>query len=275
MNIDLSGLLGQVPELAITYGVKVLLAITVFIVGKWLAKQIAKLAERAMSVRTIDNTVSQFVKNILYYALLTMVTIAALGQLGIQTASFVALIGAAGLAIGFALQGSLANFAAGVLMILFRPFKLGDYVEAGGASGTIKDISIFSTTLNTPDNKIVIVSNSGVMGSNIINYSTMSERRVDMVVGVAYSADLDAVRSELEAVIAVDSRILPEPEKTIAVVELADSSVNFAVRVWVKSADYWPVFFSLNERIKKQFDKQGIEIPFPQMDVHVQKIPAA
>lgn len=200
-----------------------------------------------------------------------MVVIAALGQLGVQTASFVAIIGAAGLAVGFALQGSLANFASGVLLILFRPIKVGDYVEVAGTSGTVKEISIFSTILLTPDNKTVISSNSAVMGGNIINYSTEKTRRVDLVVGVSYSSDLALVKSELEAIAQSDDRILKDKDWTIGVSELADSSVNFVFRVWVNTPDYWAVYFYLNEAVKTNFDKKGIEIPFPQMDVHLDK----
>ncbi len=271
MNIDINSLMQQAPELIITYGTKIILAIVVYVVGKWIAKMIAGLIERGMNAQSVDKIVSQFIRNITYYALLTMVVIAALGQLGVQTASFVAIVGAAGLAVGFALQGSLANFASGVLIIIFRPFKIGDYVEAGGAAGVVKEISIFSTIMHTPDNKTVIIANSGITGSNIINYSTQSTRRVDLTVGVSYSANLDQVRKELTQIISEDSRILAEPAVTIAVAELADSSVNFVVRPWVNSADYWGVFFDLNEKIKKRFDEVGIEIPFPQMDVHVTK----
>lgn len=271
MNENIQNILDSAPELIMTYGVKVVLAIAVYIVGKWIAKSIASLIEKGMSAKGVDSTVGTFTKNIAYYALLTMVIIAALGQLGIQTASFVAIIGAAGLAIGFALQGSLANFAAGVLLILFRPFKIGDFVEAGGAAGVIKEISIFSTILTTGDNKTVILSNSSVMGGNITNYSTEATRRVDFTVGVSYNADLSVVRKELEQLAQNDSRILLEKGVTIGVAELADSSVNFAYRVWTNTPDYWAVYFELNEKIKVRFDEVGIEIPFPQMDVHMSK----
>lgn len=271
MKENIDELLQRAPEILVTYGVKILLAFAVYLIGKWIAKGISGLLEKGMKSRNVDPTIVSFTKNIVYYAMFTMVIIAALGQLGVQTASFVAIIGAAGLAIGFALQGSLANFAAGVLLMLFRPFKLGDFVEAGGASGVVKEISIFSTILNTGDNKTVIISNATIMGGNITNYSTQPERRVDFTVGVSYGADLDLVRKELMAIAESDERVIVEKGITIGLVELADSSVNFAFRVWTKTENYWPLFFETNEKIKKRFDASGIEIPFPQMDVHVAK----
>lgn len=261
----------QLPELLITYGTKIFLAILVYYIGSWIAKGISGLVGRAMSARSVDPTVAGFVKNLLYYILYIVVVIAALGQLGVQTASFVAIVGAAGLAVGLALQGTLANFASGVLIMLFRPFKLGDYVEAGGASGAVKDIQIFATTILTPDNKTVTVANSQIMGDNITNYSRQTERRVDMVFGVGYGADLAKVKAVIQSVLAEDTRILKEPGVTIGVLELADSSVNFAVRPWVKTPDYWGVYFDTMEKMKVRFDQEGIEIPFPQMGIHVSK----
>ncbi len=261
----------ELTALAVTYGVKLLMAIVVYVIGKWLANLIAGALEKGMSAKNVDPTVARFTRNITYYALFAMVIVAALGQLGVQTASFVAIVGAAGLAVGFALQGSLANFAAGVLLILFRPFKAGDFIEAGGASGVVKEISIFSTILTTGDNKVVVIANNAVMGGNITNYSAMPTRRVDMVVGVGYGADLALVKKTLQELVDADDRVLKDPGATIAVSELADSSVNFVFRPWVNSADYWGVFFDMNERIKVRFDELGIEIPFPQMDVHLDK----
>lgn len=261
----------EMTALAVTYGVKLLMAIVVYVIGKWIANLIAGALEKGMSAKSVDPTVARFTRNIAYYALFAMVIVAALGQLGVQTASFVAIVGAAGLAVGFALQGSLANFAAGVLLILFRPFKAGDFIEAGGASGVVKEISIFSTILTTGDNKVVVIANNAVMGGNITNYSAMPTRRVDMVVGVGYGADLALVKKTLQELVDADDRVLKDPGATIAVSELADSSVNFVFRPWVNSADYWGVFFDMNERIKVRFDELGIEIPFPQMDVHLDK----
>jgi len=271
MNENLQSIVDQAPQIIVAYGIKILLAIAVYIVGKWLARMLTNLLHKGLTARNVDPTICQFTRNIAYYALITMVIIAALGQLGIQTASFVAIIGAAGLAIGFALQGSLGNFAAGVLLILFRPFKLGDFVDAGGAMGVVKEISIFSTILTTGDNKTVIISNSSVMGGNITNFSAQPERRVDFTVGVGYGADLDKVRTELEAIAKEDERVIQDKGITIGVGELADSSVNFAFRIWTKTENYWAVFFDTNEKIKKRFDAAGIEIPFPQMDVHLSK----
>jgi small conductance mechanosensitive channel len=202
---------------------------------------------------------------------MAFVIIAAVGKLGVQTASFVAVIGAAGLAVGLALQGSLANFAAGVLMVIFKPFKVGDFIEAGGSTGVVEEIGIFTTELKSPDNKKIIVPNAKVTGDNIINYTAKDKRRVDIVAGVSYSSDLDKVRKVLEEILSGDDRILQEPAPTISVLELANSSVNFAVRPWVKPADYWDVFFAIQEKIKKSFDAEGIAIPFPQHDVHIYK----
>jgi len=197
------------------------------------------------------------------------VVLAALSQLGIQTTSFIAILGAAGLAIGLALQGSLANFAAGFLMIIFRPFKVGDFIEGAGVAGVVEQIQIFTTILRTPDNKTIIVPNAGLSNGNITNYSTKDTRRVDLTVGASYDADIRHVKQVLEGIIAADQRILPDPAPMIVVSELADSSVNFVVRVWVKSPDYWGVFFNANEQVKLRFDEEGIGIPYPQRDVHV------
>ena len=200
---------------------------------------------------------------------MVVVVIAAIGALGVETTSFIAIFGAAGLAIGLALQGSLSNFASGVLIVLFRPYRVGDWVEAAGISGSVEQVQILTTILKTGDNKQIIVPNSQIMDSIITNYSANDTRRVDMVVGVSYADDLDKVRKTLEDLIAAEDRILPEPVPTIAVSALADSSVNFVVRPWVNTADYWGVMFDMTEAIKKRFDKEGISFPFPQQDVHL------
>jgi len=200
---------------------------------------------------------------------MAFIIIAALGKLGIQTASFVAILGAAGLAIGFALQGSLSNFASGVLLTIFRPFKAGDYVEAGGSAGIIEEISIFNTILKTPDNRKVIIPNSKVTGDNITNYSAKDVRRVELKFGIGYSDDIKKAKEVIEKVLKADTRVLNDPAYTVAVLELGDSSVNFAVRPWVKTSDYWPVLFDITENIKLSFDNNGISIPFPQTDVHL------
>jgi len=222
-----------------------------------------------MNKRQVDPTIVSFVANMTYIALLVFVVLAALGQLGIQTTSFIAVIGAAGLAIGLALQGSLANFAAGFLMIIFRPFKVGDYIEGAGVGGTVEVIQIFTTQLKTPDNKTVIIPNAALTAGNITNYSAKGTRRVDLVFGIGYGDDIDHAKKVIMDVLAKEERILKDPATTIGVVELADSSVNFAVRPWVKADDYWNVYFDTTENIKKGFDAQGISIPFPQRDVHM------
>lgn len=262
-------------ELAVQYGLQLLAAIAIFIVGKMVAKWIRKLVTRVMKKAEIDQIIIGFTSNIAYIGVLAFVIVAALGQLGIQTTSFIAILGAAGLAVGLALQGSLANFAAGFLMIIFRPFKVGDFVEAAGVSGSVQSIQIFTTTLITPDNKTIIIPNGKIGNDNIINYSTQANRRVDLTVGVAYDADLKQVRSVLEDIVGKDDRILDDPAHQIAVSELADNSVNFVVRLWVKSADYWDVYFDTNESVKVRFDEAGIGIPFPQRDVHLYEHKAA
>ena len=265
------GLGDTIKEVVAIYGLKILAAIAVLVIGKIIAKLIKKLIAKMMERGKQDQTLISFVSSLVYVAIMAFVVIAALSKLGIQTASFVAILGAAGLAIGLALQGSLANFAAGVLMIIFKPFKVGDYIEGAGTAGVVEEIQIFTTMLATPDNKEVIIPNAQMTGSNIINYSSKGTRRVDMTAGIGYSDDIDKARKILEDILAADDRILKDPESTIAVAELGDSSVNFVVRPWVNVADYWGVKFALTEAIKKQFDSSGVSIPFPQQDVHLYK----
>ncbi len=264
-------IVARVVELLTVYGLKVLSAIIVFIVGRWVARIFSNILKRVMTRSEVDPTIVSFVANLTYLSLLTFVVLAALGQLGIQTTSFIAIIGAAGLAIGLALQGSLANFAAGFLMIIFRPFKVGDFIEGAGVTGTVESIQIFTTELKTPDNKMIIIPNAKLTADNITNYSTTGTRRVDMAFGIGYTDDIDAARSAITELVEDDVRILKDPSPIIAVSELADSSVNFAVRPWVKSEDYWDVFFDMTENIKKRFDSDGISIPFPQQDIHLYK----
>jgi small conductance mechanosensitive channel len=267
--MDTSNLLAKVYELLAVYGIKVLAAIVIFIVGRWTAKGFRKLVRKMMDNRKVDPTIVGFVGNLTYTLLLTFFIVAALGQLGIQTTSFIAILGAAGLAIGLALQGSLANFAAGFLMIIFQPFKVGDYIEGAGAAGTVEQIQIFTTQLKTPDNKTIIIPNAKLTADNIVNYTTKGTRRMDMVIGIGYESDIDKAREILEQLITNDDRVLKDPPHTIAVAELADSSVNFVIRPWVNIADYWNLWFDLTEMVKKRFDEAGISIPFPQRDVHV------
>jgi len=265
----MDAIIAKLQEWGAFYGLKIVAAIIVLIVGRWIAKAIRKLVNKILIKRNVDPTLVSFVGNLTYIALLTFVIIAALAQLGIQTTSFIAVIGAAGLAVGLALQGGLANFAAGFLMIVFRPFKVGHFIEGAGATGIVEEIHIFTTQLRTPDNKTVIIPNAKLMGDNIINYSAKDTRRVDLVVGVSYTDDLQKVKQVLQDIVKKDSRILQDPASMIAVKELADSSVNFVVRLWVKTADYWDVYFDTTENVKKRFDAEGISIPFPQQDVHL------
>jgi len=251
------------------YGLRVVAAIIILIVGRWIAKALRNLIKRVMKKKDVEPTIVSFVGSLAYVTILVFVVIAAINQLGVQTTSFIAVIGAAGLAIGLALQGSLANFAAGFLLILFRPFKVGDYIEGAGVAGAVEQIQVFVTQLKTPDNKTVIIPNAKLTGDNIINYSAKESRRVDMVFGVSYDAELTKVRDILKDMLSKDDRVLKDPAPTIGVLELADSSVNFAVRPWVKTADYWDVYFSMTENVKRRFDAEGIGIPFPQRDVHV------
>lgn len=251
------------------FGLKILAALAVLVIGSWAAKWLRGLLKRLMTSRNIDPTVASFIANLAYYGVMTAIVIVALGQLGVQTASFVAVIGAAGLAIGLALQGSLSNFAAGVLLIIFRYFKTGDYIEAGGTAGIVEEITIFTTTLKTPDNRMVVVPNSNILNGNIVNASAYPTRRIDMVFGIGYGDDIDQARQIITEVLAQDERILKDPEPTISLFQLADSSVNFAVRPWVKAADYWTVLCDTTETIKKRFDVAGVNIPYPQQDVHV------
>jgi small conductance mechanosensitive channel len=259
----------QAQDIVTAWGLKVIAAIAIFIIGRWIAMLVRRIVRRVMERAKVESIITGFVSSIAYIALLAFVVIAALGTLGIQTTSFIAILGAAGLAIGLALQGSLANFAAGFLMIIFRPFKVGNFIEGAGVAGIVEEIQIFTTTLKTPDNKIIIVPNAKLAGDNIINYSTMETRRVDMTVGVAYDADLSHVKKVLNEIISQDERILAEPASQVVVTELADSSVNFVVRVWTKSADYWAVKCDMTETIKNRFDEEGIGIPFPQRDIHI------
>ncbi len=247
-------------------------AIVIFYVGKFVVGVIVRTVRRIMAKRDIEDTLERFVLSLLRMVLMVFVIIATVGALGMQTTSFVAVLGAAGLAIGLALQGSLSNFASGVLIVLFKPYRVGDWVEAAGIAGTVERVEILTTVLKTGDNKQIIVPNGQIMGSIITNYSANETRRVDMVIGVSYDDDLDKVRATLEELIAAEDRILDDPPHKIAVSELADSSVNFVVRPWVRTEDYWGVMFDLTEAIKKRFDQEGISFPFPQQDVHLYSV---
>ena len=267
--MDINTILPKLQEVITLYGLRVIAAIVIFIVGRWVAKGMKRLAVRALTKGKVDETLVSFLGHLIYIALLAFVIIAAINQLGVQTTSFIAVLGAAGLAVGLALQGSLANFAAGVLMMIFRPFRVGDYVEGGGTAGIVEEIQIFTTKLRTPDNKSIIIPNAKITGDNIVNYSAKDSRRMDMIVGVSYDDDYDQVKEVLEDILAKDGRILEEPPPTIGIFEFGDNSVNFVFRPWVKTAEYWDVYFALTEAIKKRFDEEGITIPYPQRDVHL------
>ena len=269
MEFNWDQTLNFVQTKGLDFGINILIAIAIFYVGKFVVRMVVRGLRKVMQRQEVDKTLETFVCNLVRIALMVMVVIAAIGALGIQTTSFIAIFGAAGLAVGLALQGSLSNFASGVLIVLFRPYRVGDFIEAAGIAGSVEGVQILTTILKTGDNKQIIVPNSQIMGSIITNYSSNETRRIDMVVGVSYDDNLDQVRSTLEELIAAEERIMKDPACMIAVSELADSSVNFVVRPWVKTSDYWAVRFDLTEAIKKRFDKEGISFPFPQREVHV------
>jgi small conductance mechanosensitive channel len=265
MDIEL-----MLNEYAIPWGIKIALALLIFVVGRIVVKVIVNLVKKLLGrAKHLDQMLINFIASILNAVLLLFVIVAALDQLGVQTTSLVALIGAAGLAIGLALQGSMQNFAAGVMILVFKPFKSGDFIEAGGITGIVETVQIFSSTLRTGDNKEIIVPNGAIYSSPITNYSKRDTRRVDMVFGIGYNDDIRKAKSILERLVSEDERILKDPEPVVAVSELGDSSVNFIVRPWVNSGDYWAVLWDMNEKVKTTFDAEGISIPFPQMDVHL------
>ena len=253
------------------YGLKILAALFIFFVGKWLTRILTDFIGRAMSKAKLEPTLISFVKNLCYAGMIVFVAIAALSALGIQTAQFIAVVGAAGLAIGLALQGSLSNFASGVLLVVFKPFTVGDFVELAGTKGTVQAVHIFNTVLNTMDNIRVIIPNAQVTGGVISNFTVNGTRRVDLVFGISYGDDINKAREVIEGVLATDERVLKEPAPKVAVLALADSSVNFAVRPWVKPADYWGVYFDVTAEVKLALEAAGITIPFPQRDVYIKE----
>jgi len=262
-------------DMAITYaseyGLKIVAAILIFIIGKWIVKKLTAVTKTLMEKAEVDQTLTEFAESVVYFVLLLMVILASLNALGIDTTSFLAVFGAASLAIGLALQGSLANVGAAVLIIIFRPFKVGDFVEAGGATGTVEDINLFSTIIAPLDNRTIIVPNAAIVSGNITNYSMKPNRRVDHVFGIGYDDDLKLAKNTLMEIMEADSRILTEPAPFVAVSELGDNSVNFTVRAWVETANYWDVYFEIIESVKLKFDEKGISFPYPQMDVHMDK----
>ncbi|MDF1543604.1 MAG: mechanosensitive ion channel [bacterium] len=268
-------LMEKLMEWGALYGTKILGAIAILIIGRIVVGMLVGSVRRLMKKGNVDETLTKFGLNLTRILLMTFVFIAALNALGVATTSFIAILGAAGLAVGLALQGSLANFASGVMLIIFRPFKAGDFVEAAGVAGVVENISIFSTLMKTGDNKQMIIPNSNITGGNITNYSAKETRRVDLVFGIGYDDDLKKAKQLLEEILKADDRILSDPAPVVAVSELADSSVNFIVRPWVNSADYWAVYWDLTEKVKLTFDAQGISIPFPQRDVHMHQAATA
>ncbi len=261
--------LDKIYEYLALYGLNLLTAVLIFFVGRWLARVISNIIEKIMIKSNVDATLATFVKNISFCMMTIFVVIAAISKLGIQTTSFIAVLGAAGLAIGLALQGSLANFAAGVLLIIFKPFKIGDLIDVSGVVGTVKHIEIFNTTIDAPDNKKVIIPNAKITGNNITNLSAIEKRRVDLVFGISYSDNIKTAKETLEKVVKGNKSVLATPATTIAVSELGDSSVNLVCRPWVKPADYWDVYFDILERGKLALEENGITIPFPQNDIHI------
>jgi small conductance mechanosensitive channel len=261
----------QNQTLLIDYAIKVVVALAIFVIGKWIAKAITNLIARYMQKQQMDQTVISFTSGLLNALLIGLVFIIAISHLGFNTSSLVAIVGAAGLAVGLALQGSLSNFASGVLLIVFKPFKAGDFIEVAGKSGIVEELLVFSTKLRTGDNKTIIIPNGAITSGTITNFSTKPTRRVDLVIGVSYDADLAKTKQILSDVVSQHPLVLKDQAITIGVNELAESSVNFVVRPWVNSADYWTVYFDLNEQIKIALDNAGIEIPYPQLSIHVNK----
>lgn len=268
-NIDIQQIFN---DYVMPWGINIVMAILIFVIGRWVVNIVTSLVIKLMQRANMDEILVSFLSSIMRSVLLLFVLVAALDQLGVNTTSFIALLGAAGLAIGLSLQGSLQNFASGVMLIVFRPFKKGDFVEVAGTSGVIAEIGIFTTTMTTPDNKLIIVPNGAIYSDTITNYSAKDTRRVDMVYGIGYGDDIHKAKQILTDIIAADDRVLADPAPTIALGELGDSSVNFLVRPWVNSGDYWALMWDTNEKVKDTFDANGISIPFPQMDIHVDKL---
>lgn len=269
--IDFQSLSTKGIELAMLYIPKVLLAIITLLVGLWVIKIITKVIKRTLDKSQVEITLSRFLGSFVSGILKIMLVITVISMLGVQMTSFIAILGAAGLAVGLALQGSLANFAGGVLVLLFRPYQVGDVIEAQGFIGSVHSIQIFNTVMKTFDNKTIIIPNGDISNGSIVNYSTEPKRRVDMTFGIGYEDDIDKAKGIIEGLIDQDKRILKDPDPMVRVSELGDSSVNFVVRVWCEAPNYWDIFFDMQEKVKKAFDADGISIPYPQQDVHLYK----
>ncbi len=269
--MDVNNILNQIVTLAVNYGPRLIGGIVVLIIGFWVIKLLVKSLKKVLNKSKMDPTLVPFLLSLTSTLLKVLLIISVFGMIGIEMTSFIAILGAAGLAIGMALSGTLQNFAGGVMILIFKPFVAGDFIDAQGYSGTVKEIRIFNTILKTPDNKTVIIPNGGLSGSSMTNFSTEPKRRVDWVFGIGYGDDVNKAKTVLKELADADSRILKDPEVFIAISELGDSSVNFVMRAWVNAADYWGVFFDMNENVYNTFNKSGLNIPFPQMDVHVIK----
>jgi small conductance mechanosensitive channel len=266
---DISTYADYALNLLLDYGPQLVLAILTLVIGLWLIKMALKGFSRLIAKRELDPSLQPFLKSLLGMLLKTLLVISVMGMVGIEMTSFIAILGAVGLAVGMALSGTLQNFAGGIMILIFKPYKVGDYIDAQGYSGSVKEIQIFNTILTTPDNKTIIIPNGGLSNSSMINYSTEPKRRVDFVFGIGYQDDIDRTKAVLRRIMDEDERVLKDPEPFIALNELADSSVNFVVRAWVKAPDYWAVYFDTQEKVKKAFDKEGISIPYPQQDLHI------
>ncbi|MEM7550239.1 MAG: mechanosensitive ion channel domain-containing protein [Bacteroidota bacterium] len=262
---------GILQELAIKYGTQLIGAVIVLIIGLWIAGALTKAIARTMERRNVDASLRPFLKSLISTLLKVLVIISAAGMVGIEMTSFVAILGAAGLAVGLALSGTLQNFAGGVMILIFRPYKVGDFIDAQGYMGVVKEIQIFVTVLKTPDNKTIIIPNGPMSTGSLTNFSTEPQRRVDWTFGIGYGDSTEKAKEVLMELINADERILKDPEPFIAVSELADSSVNLVVRVWAEAGDYWGIYFDMNEKVYNKFNEVGLNIPFPQMDVHVHK----
>ncbi len=268
-NFDFQGLWQKIIELATTYGIKLLLAIVVLIIGMMIIKSLTRGLTKVLRKGNVSESLIPFLRSLTSIGLKLLLFISVLGMIGVEMTSFIAVLAAAGLAVGLALQGTLQNFAGGVIILLFKPYKVGDYVETQGYAGTVKEIQIFTTIMHTPDNKVIIIPNSPIATGSLINYSAQSTRRVDFTFGIGYGDDIEKARKILLSLLENHDKVKSDPAPFVRVVELADSSVNFAVRAWAESSDYWDIYFDITEQVKKNFDKEGISIPYPQSDVHI------
>ena len=268
-NVSLDVFLAKMIDLGISVGSKILLAIVVFLVGRWIVRRLNKLLAKILEKRHVEASLSTFVKSLVNITLTLLLIIVVIGVLGIETSTFIALFASAGVAIGMALSGTLQNFAGGVMILLFKPFKVGDTIEAQGQSGTVREIQIFNTILATPDNKIIIIPNGGLSTGLMKNYSREATRRVDWEFGIAYGDDYTKARAVIARLLDADGRVLKDPAYFIALTSLGESSVNIVVRAWVNAGDYWGVYFDMNEKVYKTFAEENLNIPFPQLDVHL------